>query len=81
VRVPTLLLFHKDDACFVTPPEDVKLLKAQLINAPRIRVRGFKGGFPPVNPNPCQATTFHGFLGKEADVVRAMTRWVSQVLR
>ena len=81
VQVPTLLVFHKDDACFVTPPEDVKLLKAQLVNAPRIRVRGFKGGFPPVDPNPCQATTFHGFLGKEAEVIRAITRWVSQVLR
>lgn len=81
VRVPTLLLFHEDDACFVTPPEDVELVKAQLVNAPRIRVRGFKGGFPPVNPIDCQATTFHGFLGKEADVVRAITRWVSQVLR
>lgn len=81
VRVPTLLVFHKDDACFVTPPEDVKLLRSQLINVPTIRVRGFEGGFPPVDPNPCQATTFHGFLGKEADVIRAITRWISQVLR
>lgn len=81
VRVPTGLFFHKDDACSVTPPEDVKLLKAQLVDAPRIKVRGFTGGFPPVNPNPCQATTFHGFLGKEADVVRSITRFVNQVLR
>jgi pimeloyl-ACP methyl ester carboxylesterase len=26
VQVPTLLIFHKDDACFTTPPEDVKEL-------------------------------------------------------
>jgi len=81
VQVPTLLVFHKDDSCFVTPPEDVKLLRSQLINVPRITVRGFEGGFPPVDPDPCQATTFHGFLGKEADVIRAITRWVNQVLR
>lgn len=80
VRVPTLLLFHKDDACSVTPPEDVELVKGQLVNAPKVKVRGFKGGFPPVDPNPCQATTFHGFLGKEPRVIRKIVKFVNKVL-
>lgn len=80
VRVPTALFFHDDDGCFVTPPEDVKVLEEELVNAPRVEVRGFNGGFPPVDPNPCRATTFHGFLGKEREVVRDIVKFVNKVI-
>jgi pimeloyl-ACP methyl ester carboxylesterase len=80
IRVPTMIIHHVQDGCFVTPVEDVDSFAQALTGASRVKVRLIRGGFPPVDPDPCEATTFHGFLGKEAQVIRVMTRFVNQVL-
>ena len=68
ILLPTLLVFHEDDACFVTPPGDVEELEAGLVNAPSVRVLDFDGGFEPLS-GPCQSLSAHGFFGIEPEVV------------
>ena len=35
------------------------------------------GGSPPIDTNPCQAQTAHGFLGKEREAVGAIVEWMN----
>ncbi len=81
IRVPTAIIHHEQDGCVATPVEDVEVFADALVHARAVRVRLFEGGFPPVDPNPCQATTFHGFLGKEPQVILAITRFVDHEVR
>jgi len=80
IRVPTAIIHHVQDGCIVTPVEDVDDFANALVSARRVRTRLIKGGFPPVDPNPCGATTFHGFLGTEARVIRTIVRFVNRAL-
>ncbi|MFQ5883041.1 MAG: alpha/beta hydrolase [Candidatus Methylomirabilales bacterium] len=79
VQVPTLLVFHKDDACFTTPPEDVKDLKQRLVTSPKVRVLNFNGGSEPLS-GPCQALSPHGFFGIEPKVVRDIAKRIEKLI-
>lgn len=75
VRVPTLIVFHRSDGCFVTPPADVPSLKAKLTGAPRVDVMSFEGGDAP-RSSECEALAAHGFIGIEQTVVDAIAGWI-----
>ena len=76
VRVPSLLVHHKDDQCFVTPVEDVKLLEKHLkVKAPKVEVMLFEGGKSPES-DACQPFSQHGFFGIEKQVVKAIADWI-----
>ncbi len=78
IRVPVLLLRHRDDACAVTPPSDAERYKALLVNAPRVDIQTLSGGAAPKG-DPCEAAHYHGFWGMDGDVVQAITAWLSGV--
>jgi pimeloyl-ACP methyl ester carboxylesterase len=76
IRVPTLIVHHRDDACRSTPYADVPSLLRDLTSAPHREVLTFTGGGPPQS-GPCEARAAHGYLGLDADVVAAIAKWIT----
>lgn len=75
IRIPTLIVHNRDDQCRVTPFADVEALKGWLKQAPNVEILAVSGGDRP-RSDPCEAMSYHGFLGLEAQVVRAITEWI-----
>lgn len=81
VNVPTHVLAHRQDGCFVSMPTNSVTLHKDLIAAGvSSRLSGVTGGFE-LDPNPCNALTFHGFLGIEREAVQTITMRMTQILR
>jgi hypothetical protein len=69
IPVPLLFVHHVDDGCNITP------YSAATRVADRYPVIAVSGGLPPQS-KPCEAMSAHGFLGREADTVDAIARWM-----
>jgi len=67
--VPLLFVHHVDDGCEYSPHQAAKRL------ADRYPLVSVSGG-PPAQSKPCEAMSPHGFLGREADTVDAIARWM-----
>lgn len=79
VAVPTLIVAHREDACFVTPPGDSRGIRDRLISAPKATIRKFSGGLAPLS-DPCNALSAHGYFGIEAHVIRHLSHWIKKRL-
>jgi hypothetical protein len=66
-----LWVHHESDPCRFTPYHGAKQFAAKS-RSPLLTVRG--GG--PERGAPCEARSFHGFVGVEAETVMAMRSWV-----
>lgn len=75
VRAPTLLVAHRRDACFVTPPQGLKQLET-LLNGTKVRSRTFVGGATPLS-DACGGLSPHGFFGIEPWVAHVIGDWVA----
>lgn len=73
VKVPVLLVHHKDDGCYVTPYDAMPGLTAALTASPRVALITAQGGSS--NGNPCHAG-HHQFQGIEAAVARDIADWI-----
>ena len=71
VRAPVLFAHHANDGCNVTPYRSAKALAGQF---PLITVHG---GDPP-RSDPCEAFSYHGYLGKEPETVEAIVNWMQK---
>jgi hypothetical protein len=82
VRVPVLLLRHRQDACRVTPPADADRFKALLTAAPKVDIVTLDGGGP-LGPSagPCTAVHFHGFYEIDDKAVAATVQWLGANMR
>ena len=69
LRVPVLLVHHRDDKCGSTAYADARHLSKRF---PLVSV---KGGLP-ARSAPCEALSAHGYLGQEAETVEAMVGWM-----
>jgi hypothetical protein len=77
IRVPVLLLRHRDDACMFTPPADADRFKALLTGAPKVDIVTLSGGGPThEDADPCGADHYHGFRGIDEQVVAATVTWM-----
>ena len=74
IRLPVLVVHHRDDECWVTPYEGAMLIKKGLIAAVVAELMAFSGG--ETEGNPCRAQSHHGFLGIEDQVVKAIADWI-----
>jgi len=74
IRVPTLLVHHKNDDCPVTPYGGAVALRRSLKQVSKIDLLTFTGGNS--LGDPCQAMSHHGFLGLDAEVVSAIASWI-----
>jgi pimeloyl-ACP methyl ester carboxylesterase len=77
IRVPTLVVHHRDDQCPVCPFEDTRFLMSALKQAPRRELIAMSGGDPP-RSEPCQALSVHGYLGIERETVAAIAAWIKR---
>jgi pimeloyl-ACP methyl ester carboxylesterase len=68
IAVPALIISHRKDGCEFTPAADTSKLARRLTKASKVDVVLVDGGDPP-RSDPCQAQSYHGFLGIESEVV------------
>lgn len=69
IASPLLFVHHVSDGCADTPYSSAKRL------ADRYPLVSVSGG-PPPQSRPCEAMSEHGFLGKEAETVDAIAKWM-----
>ena len=69
ITVPVLAIHHKKDGCNTTKPNVIITIKRKVYNSSNVIIKLFSGGDTPISDNPCQARTYHGYLGIEEDVV------------
>jgi len=74
IRVPTLIVHHKQDGCVVTRYSSARLLPSQLKRAPRKDFVGFEGSVSVGDA--CEAFAYHGHNGIEGEVVHAIATWI-----
>jgi pimeloyl-ACP methyl ester carboxylesterase len=77
VSVPALIVFHRKDACDITPAADAPKLSAQLTKAKKVETILLDGGDPPQS-DPCDAKSQHGFLGIEAKAVETIAAFIKK---
>ncbi len=78
LRLPTLLVVHKQDACPDTNPADLDAFGTWLRSGGvPASVMTFTGGKPPQS-GPCDALSQHGFYGLDAEVVKRIAGWIRQ---
>ena len=75
IKVPCLIVHHKEDGCSTTPSEDVIRLARALENTVKIKIWVFDGG-KEAEGRDCGPLSEHGFYGLEEKVVRAITDWM-----
>jgi len=75
IRVPALVVHHKDDGCRASPFSGAEAILKALARAPAKELMTFEGGSPPIS-EPCEAKSAHGFLGIEARVISAIGAWI-----
>ena len=66
---PTLIIHHRQDTCRVTLPEAA--VTFQQWTGGKARLTWIDGGSS--TGDPCQARAYHGFIGREGQVVAAIT--------
>lgn len=69
IPAPLLFAHHVEDGCEYSPHHAAKRL------ADRYPLISVSGG-PPAQSKPCEAMSPHGFLGREADTVDAISKWM-----
>ena len=79
IRVPTLVVHHKQDGCAITPYELAAALMRSMSQSQRKELLTFDGGDLSVL-DPCEATSYHGFFGLDAEVVTAIVSWIKSVV-
>ena len=75
IRVPTLVVHHRDDTCRASPYAGAQSIMKALRRAAVKELMTFEGGSPPIS-DPCEAKAAHGYLGLEPKVVSAIAAWI-----
>lgn len=77
IRVPVLLIHHRQDACPICRPEDLPRVLDALKGAPVKKLVMMEGGGP-TQGAACDALHHHGFIGIEREAVQAITDWLGR---
>jgi len=76
IRVPALVVHHRDDGCRASRYADTSWLMRQLSAAPKRERLTFTGGAAPQS-DPCEPLAPHGYFGIDAAVVDAIASWIA----
>lgn len=79
MRIPTLVVHHRQDACKVCNPEYLSGLMQKLTATPRKDLILVDGGV--TEGDPCEAKAYHGFNGLEETVVNTVAKWILEAPR
>jgi len=74
IKVPTLLVHHKQDECYVTPFADIAGLLGEFKMVKSKEIISYSGGKNVGHE--CRAKSYHGFNGLENVVVKDMSNWI-----
>jgi hypothetical protein len=74
IKVPTLVVHHKQDGCEFCKPADLPKLMGKLTAVSRKELLTFDGGRS--QGDPCEAMAYHGYNGIEQKVVEAIAEWI-----
>jgi hypothetical protein len=77
IKVPTLIVSHRKDACKASPPAKAPDLKMRLSTASKVEIVLLDGGRPPRSA-PCEALAPHGYFGVEKEAVDTIARFVGE---
>jgi len=77
ITVPTLVVNHRDDGCFVAVPDDAPRVLDALTHAPVKGAALYDGGAP-ARSGPCDALSPHGYFGIEPKVVTGIADWIKR---
>jgi pimeloyl-ACP methyl ester carboxylesterase len=75
IRVPVLVVHHRDDACPSCNPREAPRIVEALTNAPVKKFILLTGGGGASGP-PCEALHYHGYIGMEKEAVETITAWM-----
>jgi pimeloyl-ACP methyl ester carboxylesterase len=80
IKVPVLLIAHRDDTCRVTLPADMAGYGARLTGSRKVEIITLSGGTRSQD-DPCEAYGPHGFAGIDQLVVDTITAWLKANMR
>jgi pimeloyl-ACP methyl ester carboxylesterase len=80
IRVPVLVVHHRDDACPASRYAGTGWLMRRLSAAPKRELLTYTGGDAPQS-DPCEPLAPHGYFGLDATVVDAITAWITAAPR
>jgi len=80
LKIPVLIVAHREDACELTPASGAERIKNALVKSPRAETVYFEGGVPP-RSKPCEGLSAHGFFGIEREVVDAIAAFIKSNIR
>lgn len=75
LKVPTLVVHHKKDACRICVPQEASRITAALKSAPTKKFIMIEGGSDPQG-DPCEARHWHGFINFEKETIKIITDWI-----
>ena len=75
VRVPVLVVHHRNDRCRYTPFSEAGPFVRRLAQARPVELMAFEGGGP-VKGGVCEPLDYHGFPGIREQVVEAIANWI-----
>lgn len=75
LRLPVLMIHHRDDACRVSSFEEARITEATLSATTAVDFTEVNGGAYPRSA-PCDNLSAHGFFGVEEKVIRVITDWI-----
>lgn len=74
INVPSLLVHHEQDECYVTPFEDIPELLNKLTQVKLKEIKSYRAGKN--IGNECGSRSYHGFKGLEKMVVKDIAEWI-----
>ncbi len=75
ITYAVLFVHHRNDGCWASNYADALRLRKRITKSPKVDFIEVQGG-DPARSEPCEAMSPHGYLGKEREVVAAITDWV-----
>lgn len=76
IRIDTLVLHHKLDACYVSPFADIPNFLDDLVRVKNKKLLAYEGGIS--EGVPCKGKSYHGFNGIEEQVIADMVDWIKK---
>ena len=75
LEIPTLVVHHRDDGCSLCRYASIPSLMEKLPAGQRKELLTVEGGWS--QGNPCEAFAYHGFNGRESEVVAKIAAWIT----